>query len=111
MPSQGRNSGATWLILLPCYFMKLRTRARSIDPWRCRLLRTDVPRQHPLQHAVAHDQRVKQNRPEVSDEREEKKVRENRVRPPQHRIEHRIVRQDERQMQRPEENNRVARSR
>src|SRR5213595_2514053 len=54
---------------------------------------------HPPQHSVPHDQGVEQDRAEVSHEREEEEVREDGVRLPQHRIEHGIVRKDERQMQ------------
>jgi hypothetical protein len=48
--------------------------------------RPNVPWRHPLHDPVPHNLRVKQNRPKVSRERQEKEIGEDRVRLPQHRI-------------------------
>jgi hypothetical protein len=48
----------------------------------CGLLGPNVPWHHPLQDSVPHDQRVKQYRPKVSDERQEKEVGKDGVRLP-----------------------------
>ena len=58
----------------------------------------NVPRRHPLEESVPHDQRVKQDRPKVSDERQEKQVREDGVGLPQHEVQHGIVAKDKSQM-------------
>src|SRR5262249_21922097 len=71
----------------------------------------DVPRRHPLQQAIPHDQRVKQDGGEVSREREEEQVRQNAMRLPEHGIERRAVRKNEGQMERPIQDDRIARGR
>src|SRR5437879_8984961 len=48
----------------------------------CGLLWPNVPWRHPLQDSVPHDQRVKQDRTKVSEERQEKEVGEDGVRLP-----------------------------
>src|SRR6516162_11168743 len=51
----------------------------------------NVPRRHPFQDSVPHDQRVKQDRTKVSEERQEEEIGKDGMRPAQHRVEHRIV--------------------
>src|SRR5439155_11318959 len=77
----------------------------------CGLLWPNVPWRHPLQDSIPHDQRVKQDRPKVSDERQEKEVCKHGVRRPQNRIQHYILRQDKRQVHGAKKDNRIARRR
>jgi hypothetical protein len=71
----------------------LKRLVRSVRPSpRNSLARSDSPRRHTAQHAVSHDQRVKQNRSKMRDECQEQEVGENRVRSPQHRVQHDAVR-------------------
>src|SRR6266481_2845042 len=78
---------------------------------RIRLASANPPRRHSAEQAVSHDERVKQNRSKMGDKRQEQKVSENGVRPPQKRVQHHTVRKNRWKMQRPIQYDRIARRR